>query len=358
MPDYVHKGRNETVRAWLDGFTDEEIGADPLLALTAGHSNLAAGDLDAAQHWESSVRRALERSPSEDRRAALEAGVAILSAAGARDGLVQMGEDASRAYELEPEDSGWRAICCLLDGVARHLTGDLARAERRLEDGVRRGAIAAPHVQSLCLAQLALMGAGRGDWDTAAALCARARAQLDHYALGDYPTSALVFAVSALMRAHKGRIEEAHADLREARRLLEGLDGFTSWYDAETRLAVARATLSLGDVQCTRRLLAEVAPLLRRIPEATTLLAWRAELEGKADSVSSAALAGPALLTTAELRVLRFLPTHLSFREIAASIYVSANTVKTQAHAVYRKLDASSRSQAVTRATELGLLDL
>jgi ATP/maltotriose-dependent transcriptional regulator MalT len=36
---------------------------------------------------------------------------------------------------------------------------------------------------------------------------------------------------------------------------------------------------------------------------------------------------------------------------------VSANTVKTQAHAVYRKLDASSRSSAVTRARTVGLLD-
>jgi LuxR family transcriptional regulator, maltose regulon positive regulatory protein len=36
---------------------------------------------------------------------------------------------------------------------------------------------------------------------------------------------------------------------------------------------------------------------------------------------------------------------------------VSANTVKTQAHAVYRKLDASSRSEAVDRAVAIGLVD-
>jgi LuxR family maltose regulon positive regulatory protein len=59
----------------------------------------------------------------------------------------------------------------------------------------------------------------------------------------------------------------------------------------------------------------------------------------------------------AELRILRFLPTHLSFREIGARLHVSTNTVKTQAHAVYRKLDVSSRSEAVTRAEEIGLLD-
>ena len=84
---------------------------------------------------------------------------------------------------------------------------------------------------------------------------------------------------------------------------------------------------------------------------------WIAHVGSRADTASAAALPGPAALTTAELRVLSFLPTHLSFREIAARLYVSANTVKTQAHAVYRKLDASSRSQAVSRATDLGLLE-
>jgi LuxR family maltose regulon positive regulatory protein len=61
--------------------------------------------------------------------------------------------------------------------------------------------------------------------------------------------------------------------------------------------------------------------------------------------------------TTAELRVLRLLPTHLSFREIAGNLHVSANTIKTQAHAVYRKLNASSRTEAVASARQVGLLD-
>ena len=42
---------------------------------------------------------------------------------------------------------------------------------------------------------------------------------------------------------------------------------------------------------------------------------------------------------------------------MAGRLYVSPNTVKTQAQAVYRKLDASSRSEAVARAGVLGLLD-
>jgi LuxR family transcriptional regulator, maltose regulon positive regulatory protein len=62
-------------------------------------------------------------------------------------------------------------------------------------------------------------------------------------------------------------------------------------------------------------------------------------------------------LTAAELRLLPLLTTHLSFREIAERLFVSRNTVKTQAISVYRKLDASSRSEAIERAVELGLVD-
>jgi LuxR family transcriptional regulator, maltose regulon positive regulatory protein len=61
-------------------------------------------------------------------------------------------------------------------------------------------------------------------------------------------------------------------------------------------------------------------------------------------------------LSSAEERILRLLPTHLSLGEIGDELHVSRNTVKTHVGAVYRKLQASSRTEAVTRARELGLL--
>ena len=62
-------------------------------------------------------------------------------------------------------------------------------------------------------------------------------------------------------------------------------------------------------------------------------------------------------LTAAELRLLPLLATHLSFREIGERLFVSRNTIKTQAISVYRKLGVSSRSDAISRADELGLVD-
>ena len=62
------------------------------------------------------------------------------------------------------------------------------------------------------------------------------------------------------------------------------------------------------------------------------------------------------LLTEAETRVLRYLPTHLSAPQIAAELFCSVNTVKTHQRHLYTKLGASSRTEAVTRATALGML--
>ena len=81
-----------------------------------------------------------------------------------------------------------------------------------------------------------------------------------------------------------------------------------------------------------------------------------------ATAESSSAERGPSAaaataLTGAELRLLPLLATHLSFPEIGAELFLSPHTVKSQAMSLYRKLEASSRSQAVARSRELGLLD-
>jgi LuxR family maltose regulon positive regulatory protein len=62
-------------------------------------------------------------------------------------------------------------------------------------------------------------------------------------------------------------------------------------------------------------------------------------------------------LTGAELRLLPYLATHLTFVEIGQRLYLSQNTVKTEANSIYRKLSASSRSAAIERAVQVGLLE-
>jgi LuxR family maltose regulon positive regulatory protein len=61
-------------------------------------------------------------------------------------------------------------------------------------------------------------------------------------------------------------------------------------------------------------------------------------------------------LSERELAVLRMLPGDASLREIASTLYLSLNTIKTHSRSIYRKLGAASREEAVARGRELGLL--
>ena len=188
-------------------------------------------------------------------------------------------------------------------------------------------------------------------------LSARARAQVERHGLRDAATSALVYAVSAVARAHRGRIEEAQGDVREATRLHAMLTDFAPWYGAEVHILLARAALRLSDVCLARTHVNEAARLLHHVPEAVALAGWHAEAQIQLESFTPPERAQCAPMTAAELRVLRFLPTHLSFREIAERTQVSSNTVKTQANAVYRKFGVACRSDAVMQARSCGLLD-
>ena len=73
---------------------------------------------------------------------------------------------------------------------------------------------------------------------------------------------------------------------------------------------------------------------------------------------SAAARSRPVLtepLTAAQLRILKLLPTS-TYLQMAATLYVSRNTVKTHLRSIYRKLGVTSRSEAIERAVDLQLL--
>ena len=101
----------------------------------------------------------------------------------------------------------------------------------------------------------------------------------------------------------------------------------------------------------------EVDEVLRRRPDLGSLVGEAEALRTRLSKEHGSIALGASSLTAAELRLLPILSTHLSFPEIAAQMHLSANTVKSQAISTYRKLGASSRSEAVARSRELGLLE-
>jgi LuxR family transcriptional regulator, maltose regulon positive regulatory protein len=353
---YLTSGRNDLVRRWLSNFCDDRIAGCAPLALSASLTAMMAGDVVDAQHWSLSAAASLERNRRGRRKASLATELTVIEATLAEDGLSRMGQAAARAAGLEPQDSLWRPLCLLLEGVAHYLQGDRAAAELELDGSIRLSGNSAPQITSLCLAQRAMVAIEREDWDLATELTDRATMVVEEWGLKGDPLSALTFAAAAASRSRAGRIDEAKRDLRQGIDLLAALGNFVQWYGAEARILLAHASLWLADTVRARTLLAEASRFARRTPDAEIFSGWFDRAWAHLDSLAETSLAGPSSLTIAELRILRFLPSHRSFREIASQLGVSANTVKTQAHAVYRKLGAASRSEAVAQAVDAGLL--
>jgi LuxR family transcriptional regulator, maltose regulon positive regulatory protein len=358
LPGYIPVGRNDVLQAHLRELSEEQIAASPTLALTAAHSALSLGELRRAERYALAGAAALARAPARSKPSSLRAGIAAIEAAVARDGLAPMASEAARAHRAEDEHSPWQPTFSLLLGVSAHLTGERRLAREHLREGARHGAVDSPSIGMLCLDQLALLSAEEGDVERAAEEAAAAAAEMERHSLGAYPIAALTYAVRADLLARTSCVDEAKRAAAAAARLLERLGEFIPWYGAQTRIALARAVVHLGEIAEARALLAQASRLARRVPDGIVLAGWLEQVWAQVDSATATRLPGSAALTMAELRVLRFLPSHLSFPAIGAQLGVSTNTIKTQSHAVYRKLGAASRSQAVERAREIGLLVL
>ena len=170
--------------------------------------------------------------------------------------------------------------------------------------------------------------------------------------------TAILLAVTARLAVAKRQGALAREALASAQRMRPMMTHALSWFAVQARLELAKAHLALSDAR-------GAATLFRRGGRHPSSTTEARHARGRSRRRPSEALDGrpdqssgwASTLTTAELRLLPLLTTHLSFREIAERLFVSRNTVKTQAISVYRKLDASSRSEAIDRATELGLVD-
>ncbi len=121
-------------------------------------------------------------------------------------------------------------------------------------------------------------------------------------------------------------------------------------------MLLARAYLRLGDLIEAKPWLELATKLIERGLDSPVMRKWllgaRSAAEGLARLEDE-----ERRLTPAELRILQYLPTHFSLREIAEAFVVSPNTVKSQVQGIYRKFGVSSRAEAVLAARAAGLVD-
>ena len=175
------------------------------------------------------------------------------------------------------------------------------------------------------------------------------------HGLAEIPLTALLDALSARLAIRQGAAILARSDLVHAQRFRPQLTGSLPWLSVMARVEMAQALLALDDPGGARFLLQELKDTVDPDLDTGAFAARIAALEDALHHRDG--IVSPSTLSAAELRLLPLLTTHLTFREIAAHLYLSSNTIKTQAISIYRKLDATSRTQAVERATSLGLID-
>ncbi|GAA3784074.1 hypothetical protein GCM10022403_018460 [Streptomyces coacervatus] len=147
---------------------------------------------------------------------------------------------------------------------------------------------------------------------------------------------------AAFRRTDARRVSVLHGRLRALGSDAPGVDTVVAtclvWV-ADTLVDIAGA---VGDPRSAGALVDEASAVLAALPQ---------NGRGRQDPVTPA-----GILTEREHAVLVRLQEDVPLRQIGSELFISHNTVKSHARAVYRKLGVSSRTEALDRARQLRLL--
>jgi LuxR family maltose regulon positive regulatory protein len=354
MPAY-NGGRVDEIEAWLARFDDDELLERlPAVAVHGSRVHAVRGRRAEAERWLAAVERRLAGN-ARARETPVAGAAAVVRAFLGVDGAEQMRVDAELALAKLPRTNQWYPLALLVRAVALLLACD-DEADAAFDEAAHAAArMGKSEALVIALTQRALLAAERGDTAAADELASSTEQIVEKHGIEEYAGNALRMAVSARAHLRAGRWQHARADLDAAQRLLPRLEALP-WLAAQTRLELARAHLATRESAEAQALLAEADSLLRNRVGFDAMKRECVQLRGDVRNVGSAPDGRSSGLTDAELRLLPLLATHLSFREIGERLFVSRNTIKTQAISVYRKLRVSNRSDAVERAAELGLV--
>ena len=358
LPAY-YGGRITSVERWLSHFDDPALlERYPGVALQGGWVHAVGGRLVEAERWLDAAERGTFTGTLPDGCTSLRPWTAVLRAALCRDGVYQMVADAETGLAGLPRESLLRPTALLLLGSAHVLLGENDRGDtflRSAADEAER--LGSRDTRMVAISERSLIASARDDPAAAQALALQAQELVDHAHADEYVTSAIALAVAARAELRHGRWDQARAHLAEAERVRPLLaQGLFPWLTLQAELELARAYLALGDARA-HGLVEELCDLVRSHPHVGVLADQVAALATDVDAMPEHGKGAAVGLTGAELRLLPLLSTHLSFREIGEALFVSRNTIKTQAISVYRKLGVSGRSDAIDRAEALGLVE-
>jgi LuxR family maltose regulon positive regulatory protein len=358
VPVY-RQGRIVTMQRWFR-WLDEQGGmeSNPMATILASIFSALMGRPLEAERWADAVDRWQYGDTARTPDPPTEAWAALLRAFLCRQGVERMRVDAREALVYFGAGNFGTPTAALMQGFASILGGDPEEGDALLAIALgEQEKAGAPEDFAAAAGERALLAMARGEWDAVATLAEEASAFLGRAGMDESVVTPLVSAIHARLALHRGDTAAARRHLVTAQRSRPVLTYALPYLAVQSRIELIRVHLSLADPAGARTLMREIDDVLRRRPDLGTLAGAAESLRVQLSSQRGSSQAGASTLTAAELRLLPLLSTHLLMPEIAEEVFLSRHTVKSEAMSIYRKLGVSSRSQAVARAREMGLLD-
>jgi LuxR family transcriptional regulator, maltose regulon positive regulatory protein len=358
FPAYQH-GRVAAVERWFGWLEDRgAMKTRPSVAVLAAMLAAMTGKPAEAERWTRIADEGATAASAPDGSPTTEPWLALLRALLCRDGPDQMRADAELAARTMAAGSFFQAAATLCLAMAHLMAGHRDRADLLFEDQVAQSRMVGGMIGAcLALTERALLAIGQGAWEQAGRYLDQARSVAQEAHLEEYPPIALMHAAAAQVALHQGDLAKVRAELTWAQRLRPHVTYAVPYFAVQVRIELARCYLASLDTAAARTLLREADEILRRRPDLGIFVQQAEDLRAELAQVKGNSVPGASALTAAELRLLPLLSTHLSLPEIGQEMFLSRHTIKSQAYSIYRKLGVSSRSQAVTHAAQLGLLE-
>ena len=343
---YANAGRTATVVGWLRALGSPSHPRDPATAVTASWMAALSGDEATLAAHLGVLEEFRDYGPLPDGTRSVESAIALIQGLFGFGGPVEMSAAAQRAVELETDvGSPFHAIAHVSLGHAAYVAGDLERAGNFLAKATPNEAAHAI-VRVLSASIHSLVEAEDGHHDRARELADLAMDMVDRRGLHSLPQASIAFTARAMTSAAAGDMTEARACVDHGLAVRRRNPTLSPWPTMHHLLVAARVALDAGQIPRALGLLHESATLMDRYPVGMGKM--RARLASIYALMPTASEGDPVEeLTERETDVLRLLQGSLNLNEIARQLYVSHNTVKTHTSALYRKLGARSRAEAV-----------
>jgi ATP/maltotriose-dependent transcriptional regulator MalT len=351
----IRSGASRTLLRWVRTLPDDRIAEHPELAVAGATATVLVGESTIERRRLLQIADARAGRPYD---AYVETVARLVRALAIDGGVGQAVSDGRRAVELAEADAK-EILTGALAAYARALffAGELdeawAAAVRTLEQpAIER------HVPSLVVARstLALVAIERGSL-----VAARGHAEKAKAAVGRIGTSRSWLGANA--SAALGSVLAAEGSLVGAERRLTSAERFftdevATLHHTWLLVLLARVRLRRGRLDTAAAALRSAGQALAELVDSGTVSALAEEVERELEAARGRSVSGEMLErpSDAELAVLRLMAIELSNREIGERLFVSPNTIRSHRRALYHKLGVHSRTDAIARATELGLL--